>query len=324
MLLMSQKTIESPKMARDKLIFLFQQLGFVVNVNKSVLSPTQSLEFLTLEIDSVKTTLTLPEAKGKKLISKCKNLIATPKVTLFEVTSLIGTLCSTAQTVLPVLLQMIFLQQQQIQALKANPSYQSTLYLNQDSLQELQWWVNNLEIWNGKSVLTPASKTIIQKRCLQEGLGRLFPESINGLSVESTRVQFTHKCIGVEGNQASSVDIFKIVSASICTYSGGQYSSSFLSTKMGGTNNKEMIVIAKEIWNFSTFKEITIPTKYFREDSMREQICLFASRVCHQIPAYMVWRPESQSQATDAFQQSWSRTGLLYAFPPFHWYGKFF
>lgn len=104
------------------------------------------MEFLTLEIDSVKTTLTLPEVKGKKLISKCKNLIATPKVTLFEVTSLIGTLCSTAQTVLPVLLQMIFLQQQQTQALKANPSYQSTLYLNQDSLQELQWWVNNLEI----------------------------------------------------------------------------------------------------------------------------------------------------------------------------------
>ena len=40
MLLMRQKTIESLKMARDKLIFLFQQLGFVVNVNKSVLSPT--------------------------------------------------------------------------------------------------------------------------------------------------------------------------------------------------------------------------------------------------------------------------------------------
>lgn len=166
--------------------------------------------------------------------------------------------------------------------------------------------------------MTPASKTIIQKRRLQEGLGRLFPESISGLSVESTRVQFTHKCIGVEGNQASSVDIFKIVSASICTYSGGQYSSSFLSTKMGGTKNKEMIVIAKEIWNFSHSKRSQFLQNIFREDSMREQICLFASRVCHQIPAYMVWRPESQSQATDAFQQSWGRRGLLYAFPPFH------
>ena len=59
--------------------------------------------------------------------------------------------------------------------------------------------------------------------CLQERLGRLLSEII------TTKWQITHKCIGAGGNQASSVGIFKDVLAPICTYSGRQYNSSFLS-----------------------------------------------------------------------------------------------
>ena len=53
---------------------------------------------------------------------------------------------------------------------KKNPSYQSAMYLNQDSLQELQWWFNNQEICNGKLIVSNLqnSDTI---RCLQKGLG---------------------------------------------------------------------------------------------------------------------------------------------------------
>ena len=46
---MSQ-TIEDLEMARDTLIFLFQQLGFVINLKKSVLTPNQLIEFLGLMI----------------------------------------------------------------------------------------------------------------------------------------------------------------------------------------------------------------------------------------------------------------------------------
>ena len=59
---MSQ-TIEDLEMARDTSIFLFQQLGFVINLNKSVLTPTQLVEFLGLMIDTVAMSLSLPEEK---------------------------------------------------------------------------------------------------------------------------------------------------------------------------------------------------------------------------------------------------------------------
>ena len=129
MLLMSQ-TINCLQIARDTLIFLLQSLGFVINLQKTVLVPLQKIEFLGLEIDSV---------RNEKLKLKCQKLISNPRMTLGKVTSLLGFLFSTKQGVLPATLQIRFLQQQQKGAIKNNFSYQSAMYLNQDSIQELQW-----------------------------------------------------------------------------------------------------------------------------------------------------------------------------------------
>ena len=81
MVLMSQ-AIEGLNLARDTLIFLLQQLGFIIDLKKPVLSATQKLEFLGLEMDSVNMTLTLPMQKVKVLTQKCKNLMVNPKPTL--------------------------------------------------------------------------------------------------------------------------------------------------------------------------------------------------------------------------------------------------
>ena len=78
MLLMSL-TIDGPKMAGDKLIFVLWLLK----------------------------TLTYPKTKVKKLISKCKNLIVNGKAILLELTNLISTLCLTAQVVLLALADKI-------------------------------------------------------------------------------------------------------------------------------------------------------------------------------------------------------------------------
>ena len=84
-----------------------------------------------------------------------------PRTTLRELTDLMDYFWSTADAVLPAMLQIRFLQQQQIAAIRNNPSYQIAMYLNQDSIQELQWWFNNLEICNGKLVVSPTSKGIV-------------------------------------------------------------------------------------------------------------------------------------------------------------------
>ena len=69
MFLMSQ-TVEGLNMAKDTLIFFSQQLGFIINLKKSVLSATQELELLGLEIDSVNRTPILAIEKVKRLTQK--------------------------------------------------------------------------------------------------------------------------------------------------------------------------------------------------------------------------------------------------------------
>ena len=123
--------------------------------------------------------------------------------------------------------------------------------------------------------------------------------------------------------------------------------------KMGGTRNREMATLAKEIWDFALSRKITITAEYlpgrlnteadwasnhFQDSSewllspwLFLLICkkqgtpsvdLFASRACHQLLLYIAWKADPLSQGIDAFQQNWKVKGLTYAFPPFSFIEK--
>lgn len=82
--------------------------------------------------------------KSKKFNSEMQKFDYKLQVT--RITSLIGSLCSTAQTVEPAFLQI-------------RHSYHSLVHLYQNSIQGLVWRVSNLEI----------TKTIIQTDASQQG-----------------------------------------------------------------------------------------------------------------------------------------------------------
>ena len=112
---------------------------------------------------------TLLMEKVKSLTLKCRNLMENPKPTLWEITSLISSLCSTAQAVMPAFLQMRYLQQQQVEYTKKQFPYHSIVQLNQNSIQELIWWVNNLEIL--MNYFVTHKQNYNPNRCFSEGLG---------------------------------------------------------------------------------------------------------------------------------------------------------
>ena len=64
-------TIEETLIARDTANFLLQQLGFVLSLNKSFLTPTQRIEFLEVTVNSLIMTLSLPEKKVLKVQKQC-------------------------------------------------------------------------------------------------------------------------------------------------------------------------------------------------------------------------------------------------------------
>ena len=94
-------TIEEKLIARDTVVFSLQQLGFVLNLQKSVLTPTQRMQFLGAAVDSLIMTLSLSENKASKVQKQCQELLQKTQVLILELTKLIGLLSSTIQAVLP-------------------------------------------------------------------------------------------------------------------------------------------------------------------------------------------------------------------------------
>ena len=82
-------------------------------------------------------TISLPQKKLHSIKQVCQDLYQNPETTVLELTKVLGHLTSTISAILPAKLHCRFLQQQQIQALKKNGSYESQVLLNKESLLEL-------------------------------------------------------------------------------------------------------------------------------------------------------------------------------------------
>ena len=117
-MLLIGRTAENVQMYRDTVILLLQELGFVINLKKSVMTPSQEMEFLGMVINSKEMTIYLPEKKLQKVKLQYLDLYQSPQVSILQLTKVLVYLFSTIQAVLLARLNSRFLQQRQIQALK--------------------------------------------------------------------------------------------------------------------------------------------------------------------------------------------------------------
>ena len=163
--------MEEILMSRDTVIFLLQRLDFVLSVEKSILNPVQEIEFLGVTINSLKMCVSLPQEKMLKIQSQCQDVHGKGQVTVHELTKSLGLLASTIQAVLPAQVNVRYLQQQQIKALRATQCYQVTALLNSNSKEELQWWIQNLQIFNGRYLIQPQKALTIRTDASKKGWG---------------------------------------------------------------------------------------------------------------------------------------------------------
>lgn len=159
-------------MARDTLIFLLQNLGFLINEKKSQFQPVQQIEFLGVNVDSMKMELTLPSEKVNKIICQCKDLLDQNQVSILQLTKLLGKLTSTAVAVLPAPLHYRHIQRDQIKNLLLKKSYQAYIVLSEKGKEEITWWMENLRLCNGKTLLTIPPNLTISSDASKIGWGR--------------------------------------------------------------------------------------------------------------------------------------------------------
>ena len=105
------------------MIFLFQNLGFAINLKKSSLQAVKQFEFLVLHINTEEITVSLSGEKLICLTQQCQKIYSQPKTSRLSLLKLIGLLLSTVQAILPGKIQFRFLQQEQITSLKEQGNY---------------------------------------------------------------------------------------------------------------------------------------------------------------------------------------------------------
>lgn len=155
----------SPDQARDHtsaLIYMLDGLGFLVHPEKSLTQPTQRVEFLGMILDTNSMELQVPGEKIK-IRSEAKGLLnSTSSASVREVTRLIGKMASVSKAIVPAPLFYRSLQRDTTIALWANnQNYDVQCRLCPQSSEELQWWIDHLSEWNGKSFMKAQNPDIV-------------------------------------------------------------------------------------------------------------------------------------------------------------------
>ena len=144
------------------LVFLLENLGFLLSA-KSVMIPSQSMEFLGFMLDSHTMRLQVQEAR---------RLLNATEISAREVSRTVGKMNAMSQGIPPAPLFYRALQRDLTRALEAGgQSYETTCLLSVEAREELQWWTSYLEQWNGKSLLIHQPDLVIESDASLRGWG---------------------------------------------------------------------------------------------------------------------------------------------------------
>ena len=332
-------------------ISILQELGFTIHPTKSSLIPKQNINFLGFDIDSRNMTISLTFEKKMKIKKLCTNLCTMKIISIRDLASVIGNLVASFPAVPYGPLFYRYLEHDKSIALKhKNFNFEAYMTLSQESIQELQWWIENIEhSFRSLNIVEP--DLVIYTDASMSGWGvtdKIKPSGgfwhkneIKHINVLELKAVFYGIKIYCENKTYKHVKVMcdNTTAVSYINHMGGQKSIEC---------NKQ----AKEIWEWCISKNVWISAAHIPgsknveadaysrklEEATEWQLNpvifkniiktfgtpdmdLFASNINKQLPVYVSWHPEPESWAVDAFTFNW-RNKYFYIFPPFSLIGK--
>ena len=140
---------------------LLQGLGFTIHPIKSVLLPTQQLEFLGYHIDSRAMTITLPSRKKDKIKAYCQQVLQNSHLTIRVVAQLIGNFVAATEAVPYSRLHYHTIENEKSFALATNKgNFDKPMTLSSPALADVSWWLNNIDNQYRKLSTLPIHLTI--------------------------------------------------------------------------------------------------------------------------------------------------------------------
>lgn len=158
---------------------LLKQLGWLVNYNKSSLTPSTMLEYLGFVIDTRKMQLFVPGPKRKKFRSACQRMLK--KVSVGRSTKLrtFASLAGKLQSLAPAVPFCWLHLQAVVQTIRSKTEEKHSGEVQWDDLveipvqvvEELQWWISFLKGWNGSAIIPEATSIDLYSDASNTGYG---------------------------------------------------------------------------------------------------------------------------------------------------------
>ncbi|XP_077270144.1 uncharacterized protein LOC143901594 [Temnothorax americanus] len=324
-----------------------ENLGFIINEEKSQLSPVQRCKYLGFVFDSNQMTIELPKEKKLRALETMSKFIVNRKYKIREFAQMVGSIVSCCPAVKFGYAHTKSLEREKFLALeKNNGNYDASMTLSNNVKTDLLWWKRNIQkTCNSIDALnfqlemySDASLTGWGAACGNETAHGSWDASerskhINFLELKAAF--FGLKCFA---KHLRSTDILlRIDNTTAISYIN----------RMGGVQNLRLNRITQEIWGWCEARDIILFASYisskdnfiadaesrkiepeteyelaneaFEKISTtlgKPQIDLFASRVNTKCKKYFSWFKDPNSLSVDAFTKSWTDF-YLYAFPPF-------
>jgi hypothetical protein len=336
-------------------VSFLESLGLTINFEKSMLVPSQQMEFLGVIFNSLHSTFAIPIEKSIKIQSSALSLLADGSPKAIDLASFLGKANFVSIAAPNSTSNLRWLQRDSNKIVQPDrlDTWQMAVKLSQESLLELRWWADNIMVFTPLSLVpfspcikitTDASKLGFGVVCCGKKSGGLWtPEEsqdhINLLELRA--IWFGLLCFA---RNWKDIDIL--------IECDNTAAISYIRNR-GGTASSKLTALAQQILDWCTIRNLRVQTTHIAgvlnveadEESRKAlrgtaewaidsscltsvfdtwgtpDVDLFASRVNHKLPRYFSLFTDPYSEAVDAFAQSWC--GLsCYGFPPFALIGR--
>lgn len=328
-------------------IKLLTSLGFLINLEKSVLFPSQKCKFLGFIFNSISMSIELPENKRQNIVNWIDYFQIHSTYKIKEFAQFIGVLTSACPAVKYGWLYTKLLEREKYLALQRNSNnYETYMTLRSDILPDLNWWRKNItKSYN--NLKTDKFDLEIYTDASLSGWGA----TCNG---DSTCGWWTTADQQNHINYLELLAIFyglkcfcgNLKNANILIRTDNTTALSYIN-KMGSIRFPKSHCLAKQIWQWCEGKNLWIFASYISssENTVADkasrtlapetewtlnqnafnlivshfgvpEIDLFASLENHKCDKYVSWLRDPGAVEVDAFTMNWGHY-FFYAFPPF-------
>ena len=343
----------STELAIKKGIFsadTLQELGFTINIPKSVITAVTVIEHLGFIIDSTNMQVTMTLDKTTKILDLITLTLDCDNQTIRQLARVIGKVNATkpANRHAPLLTKNMEIEKN-FALIKERFNYDATMTLSREAREDLIWLTTNL---GGISAPIRQSNPdyVINTDASNEGWGCYDPQS-DTKSGGRWNAQEQEQHINTLELKAIWFGILTLVKGMMNIHvriMTDNTTAVACINKQGSTKSQTRNKLTRQIWEFAMKHNLWLSAAHIpgcknveadeasrvfndctewtlRSDIFQRlvkefgepSIDLFASRLNHKVERYCAWEPDPGAVFIDCFMYDWGQEELAYAFPPF-------